>query len=307
MNSCITGALGHIGSSLIRNLKSRDIGRVFLIDNLNKQRYCSLFDLPNKPKFVFVETDILSKKMELIVKDSDIVIHLVAISDAESSIKEAAEVNRVNRVGLRHIVKLCSKYHKSLLFPSTTSVYGSSAKILNEESTGKNIQPQSPYAESKLYGEKYIMSEAQKKGFKYTILRFGTIFGYSIGMRFNTAVNKFVYQAATDQNITVWKTALNQKRPYCDLVDCISAINYVIESNLFNNQIYNIVTLNLTVKDIIVEIKKFIPQVKISFIKSAIMNKLSYSVSNEKSLKKGFKYSGNLNRSIKKYIQKLGN
>ena len=296
MNICITGALGHIGSALIRSLNNSSIDKIHLVDNMKKQRYCSLFDLPKK-NFIFHQLDILSPKMEEIIEDCQIVIHLAAISDAESSLKDIKEVNRVNKKGLYYIADLCSKHHSSLFFPSTTSVYGSSSRL----------QPQTPYAQSKLFGEKYLQSLAKKQKLNYLIFRLGTIFGYSIGMRFNTAVNKFVFQAATNQSITVWKTAYNQKRPYCDLVDSINAINYVIANNSFDNQIYNIVTINLTVKDIIKVIKKYIPSLHISFVNSPIMNKLSYAISNKKSLKKGFIYKGNLDKSVKEYIKKLEN
>ncbi len=306
MNICITGPLGHIGSALIRNLPS-SVDRVHLIDNMYKQRYYSLFDLPSKPHFVFHQIDIFSQEMEKIIKDCKILIHLAAISDAESSMKEQKEVNRVNKRGLGYIIDLCTKYHCSLFFPSTTSVYGSSAELVDETASGKDLQPQSPYAESKLYGERLLKLAWKKKGLKYVIVRFGTIFGHSIGMRFNTAVNKFGFQAASNQSITVWKTAYNQKRPYCDLIDCISAINHVITNNLFDNQIYNIVTVNVTVKDIIDTIKKYIPDVKISYVNSPIMNKLSYAASNKKSLEKGFTYRGNLDKSVNEYIRKLKN
>lgn len=306
MNICITGPLGHIGSALIRNLPS-SVNRVHLIDNMYKQRYYSLFDLPDKHHFVFHQIDIFSKEMEKIIRDCHIVIHLAAISDAESSMKEQKEVNRVNKKGLGYIIDLCAKYDCSLFFPSTTSVYGSSAELVDESAKGKDLQPQTPYAESKLYGERLLKMAGKKQGLKYVIVRFGTIFGYSIGMRFNTAVNKFGFQAASNQSITVWKTAYNQKRPYCDLADCICAINHIITHNLFDNEIYNIVTVNVTVKDIIDTIKKYIPHLKISFVDSPIMNKLSYAVSNEKSLKKGFAYKGNLDKSVREYIRKLRN
>ncbi len=307
MNICITGPLGHIGSALIRNLKSASIKKVHLIDNMYKQRYYSLFDLPDKPHFVFHQIDIFSDEMEKIIKGCQMVIHLAAISDAESSMKEQKEVNRVNKRGLDYITHLCAKYNCAIMFPSTTSVYGSSAQLVDETAKGKDLQPQSPYAESKLFGERLLQSASKEQGLRYVILRFGTIFGYSIGMRFNTAVNKFGFQAASNQNITVWKTAYNQKRPYCDLADCISAINHVISNNLFDNEIYNIVTVNVTVKDIVDTIKKYVPSVKIAFVNSPIMNKLSYAANNEKSIKKGFTYKGNLDESVKEYIRKLRN
>lgn len=308
MKILITGALGHIGSELIRklNISKKDV--VYLVDNLSSGRYCSLFDLPANKRYKFFQMDILSPEIEKLIKKSNIVIHLAAISDAESSVRNPELVNKVNKIGTEKIVKLCSKYGNSLFFPSTTSIYsGFNEAIVDEDCGEENIAPQSPYAESKLTSEKFIKAYAKSHNLKYTIVRFGTIFGYSIGMRFNTAVNKFTYQATTGQPITVWKTALNQRRPYCDLVDCISALNRIINNKIFDNDLYNIVTTNLTVKDIIDSITEYLPKTKITYVDSVVMNKMSYGASRKKAEKNGFIFKGNHKNSIKNMIKILKN
>ncbi len=305
MNICITGALGHIGSKLIRNLDIPSLKTVHLVDNFLTQRYVSLFNLPDKPRFIFHETDILSEEMKDIVNDSHVIIHLAAITDAESSVQKKDLVETVNKKGFKNVVDFASLYNRPVIFPSTTSVYGSQSELVDENCL--ELQPQSPYAESKIWAERYLKSLGKKGKLKYVILRLGTIFGYSIGMRFHTAVNKFIFQAVTGQEITVWKTAYNQKRPYCDLNDAISAINFSIEHKIFDNEIYNIVTINSTVEDIVKVIKYHIPHLKVKFVESRIMNQLSYEVSNLKSLKRGFSYKGNLKKSIKETIEKLKN
>jgi len=219
----------------------------------------------------------------------------------------ASLVEKINAKGTDRIALLCTKYKSSLFFPSSTSVYGVSKNIVSEDSGEDDLKPQSPYALSKRYSEKKLQSYFKKKGLPFVIFRIGTIFGYSIGMRFHTAVNKFIWQAVNGQEITVWKTAFNQKRPYCALDDAINAINFVIENDIFDGEIYNIVTLNETVEGILKTIKKFIPDIKIKFVNSPIMNQLSYNVSNEKSIKKGFSYSGNLEKDVKECITKLAN
>lgn len=306
MNICITGALGHIGSKLIRNLPTKDVEKIYLVDNMLTQRYPSLFELP-KRNFVFAEIDIFSDEMEKIVKDSDIVIHLAAITNAEESVAKASLVEKVNAKGTDRIALLCARYNSHLLFPSSTSVYGVSKDVVSENSSEDELKPQSPYALSKRYSEKKLQSYFRKKGLSFVIFRIGTIFGYSIGMRFHTAVNKFTWQAVNGQEITVWKTAFNQKRPYCSIDDAINAINYAVENNIFDGEIYNIVTLNETVEGILNTIKKFVPDIKIKFVNSPIMNQLSYNVSNEKSIKKGFSYNGNLENDVKECIEKLKN
>ena len=290
MNLCITGALGHIGSHLIRNLKIKNLKKIYLVDNLSTQRYCSLFDLPKKCKFSFHQLDINNKKVDSIIKNSDIVIHLAAFTDPAASFKNKTLVSKTNIQGTKNIARLCAEYNKPLLFISTTSVYFPVKKNPN------------PYTESKIKGEKIIRRLGKTSDLKYTIFRLGTIFGWSIGMRFNTAVNKFVWQAANKQPITIWKTALNQIHPYCGLNDAALAINFVINKQLFNNQVYNIVTLNTSPKKIIKIIKKHIPNIQVQLISSVAMTKSSLEISNLKSKKIGIKYKDSLNEEIKKII-----
>jgi nucleoside-diphosphate-sugar epimerase len=182
-------------------------------------------------------------------------------------------------------------------------VYGVQEEIVDENCELSCLRPQSPYAESKLYGEKLL--QEMRGRLNFVILRLGTIFGYSVGMRFHTAVNKFIWQAINGEPISVWSTALNQRRPYCGLKDCISAINLIVKENMFDGELYNILTLNLTVHDILETIKRFIPDIRVGFVDSPIMNQLSYNVSNRKSLEKGFTYNDNLEESIKETISRL--
>lgn len=307
MNICISGALGHIGSKLIRNLSIPDIKKVYLVDNLLTQRYSSLFDLPDGIDFIFHQIDINSKEMRKIIENSDVLIHLAAVTDAEKSFEKTNEVEEINKKGFEYVAKLCADLGCSLLFPSSTSVYGSQNELVDENCLEEELKPQSPYADSKIYSEKLMAKLDQKKGLKYVTFRIGTIFGYSIGMRFHTAVNKFIWQASTGQPITIWSTALNQKRPYCDLDDCIRAINFFTAKDYFDNQLYNIVTDNFTVQDIIDVIKKHVPEIQISFVDSPIMNQLSYEVSNKKSRELGLTYHGNIEDGIRDSLFKLRN
>ena len=124
-------------------------------------------------------------------------------------------------------------------------------------------------------------------------------------MRFHTAVNKFVWQACLGQPITVWKTAMNQKRPYLDVDDAVRSILFIMENELFNNEIYNVVTENATVEDIVQIIKTKILDVNVEFVESRIMNQLSYTVLSSKIISKGFKYRGNLERGLFNTIKLL--
>jgi UDP-glucose 4-epimerase len=307
MNLCITGALGHIGSHLIRNLRIPDLQTVHLVDNIATQRYPSLFGLPDNIEFVFHEIDIRSDRMQSIVEDSDALVHLAALTDAETSFDRASEVEETNVRGIEKVAALCAEHGCALLFPSTTSVYGSQSALVDEDCPESDLRPQSPYATSKLAGERLLGELGSSSGLRYTIFRIGTIFGYSVGMRFHTAVNKFIWQAATDQEITVWRTAMSQKRPYCGLRDACNAMNFFIRNSIFNNRIYNIVTANLTVGELVEVIRERVPGLTIAFVDSPIMNQLSYEASNARSLARGVTYQDDLGSRVIEVLRHLQN
>ena len=172
------------------------------------------------------------------------------------------------------------------------------------DETCKELKPQSPYADSKLQAEECLRG-LKSRGLRFVICRFGTIFGFSIGMRFHTAVNKFTWQAVNGVPLTVWKTAWKQKRPYLDLADCVNAINFILENDIFDGETYNVLTSNFTVEDIVITIKKFVPGLSVSYVDSAIMNQLSYEASDAKFRARGFTPIGDLQKGIEETVSRL--
>jgi UDP-glucose 4-epimerase len=52
-------------------------------------------------------------------------------------------------------------------------------------------------------------------------------------MRFHTAVNSFCFSAAINEEIKVYKTALNQYRPYLSLSDAFRAFQILYRKKFF--------------------------------------------------------------------------
>ncbi len=254
------------------------------------------------PRVVFYEEDIMTANLEKRFEGADVVVHCAAITDAEATVDEQTETERVNYQGLVRVADACEKTSARLVFPSTTSVYGSQAALVDETCT--ELAPQSPYADSKLKAEAYLAGK-RDTALRFVTCRFGTIFGWSPGMRFHTAVNKFIWQAVTGRPITVWRTAWEQKRPYLGLDDCVRSINFILDRDLFDGEIYNVVTKNFTVKDIVETIKRFIPSLEVAYVDSKIMNQLSYDVDASKIAKKGFIPTGDLAEGIGGTVKRL--
>jgi len=306
MRIVITGALGHIGSYLIRDLAVNFTGsEIIMIDNMMTQRYPSLFNLPSSCQYRFIEGDVNKIDLISIFKFSDIVIHLAAITDAAGSFDKANLVESNNYEATFNIAKACEEIGARLIMLSSTSVYGSQSELVSEECPSEELKPQSPYALTKLKEERLISELSSKGKLKAISFRFGTIYGASPGMRFHTAVNKFCWQALMGQPITVWTTAYDQKRPYLDLADAARAISFIISSNLFDGNIYNILTQNLTVREVVETIRDFVPDLHVTFVDSQIMNQLSYEVSCEKFISKGFAFKGSLRKGVEDTISLL--
>lgn len=298
MKIVITGALGHIGSALMRAFQPGEVDSLVLLDDLSTQRYCSLFSLPSGVPFQFIEGDVMKDDLEALFEGADAVVHLAAITNATASFENQTQVERVNLEGTERVARACAATGAALVFLSTTSVYGVSEGVVDEDCPEDQLQPQSPYATSKRAAELLLQRLGTESNLRFVTLRFGTIYGVSPGMRFHTAINKFVWQACMGLPLTVWRTALHQRRPYLELGDAVRAIRFFIQKRHFDNAIYNVLTANATVSEIVEHIKALVPDTRVNLVESRIMNQLSYTVANDKIRTLGFTFTGNLDASL---------
>ena len=149
--------------------------------------------------------------------------------------------------------------------------------------------------------EEKLLKKERKK-LKYISFRFGTIAGTSKGMRFHTAINKFCLNASLNEKIQIYKTAFNQYRPYLSLKDAFKLFKFCIEKNVFNNDVYNALSGNFTVKEILKIIKKYKKKIKVQFVKTKIMNQLSYHVDDKKLKKLGLILNYKIEKDIKETL-----
>lgn len=305
MNILITGACGHIGSYVVHNLyKIPKVKKAVLIDNFKSNRFNSLFNVNQKNNIDFYQRDLNDNNSLKDIKNIDIVIHCASMTNAEKSFGKRKQEMFSNNINcLNTVIAFCKNKKAKLIHISSTSVYGKQAKIVDENCEKKFLKPQSPYAKIKIMEENILKKNS--KYIKYNTFRFGTIAGVSNGMRFHTAVNSFCFNAAIGEDIKVYKTAINQYRPYLSLKDAFKLFKFCIEKNFFENDIFNALSGNFTVKQIINKIKKYKKNTKISFVTSTIMNQLSYHVDKKKLNEKGLKLNADITDDIKDTLSLL--
>ena len=303
MKILITGGLGHIGSYILQHInKIKVLKKIYIIDNFSTQRYCSLFNLSrSNKKIYFIQKDLSQKNSLKNFRNVDAVINLASITDAAGSLKIKKKIYKNNLGIFINILNYCKKNSSKLIHISSTSVYGEQNGLVDENCT--NLKPKSPYAEIKLIEEKLLQKNKEK--IKFVTYRFGTISGVSKGMRFHTAINKFCLNCSLGLPLPLWKGMDNKPRPYLSLRDAFLVIKFTLEKNFFKNDVYNILSQNLTLKNVIRNFKRNNKKVKLQYQKSRLVNQYPYEISNKKFTLEAFKLKSKISTDISSTLKQF--
>lgn len=127
----------------------------------------------------FTQSDIMnpSELDELFTKWSPrAVIHLAALTSVEESVAQPLAYQECNLVGTENIVNAMLKHRCQLIvFSSTCAVYGNAPGGLVTENSA--VEPQSPYAETKLAAENLLSKYSEQNNIKPMIFRYFNVAG----------------------------------------------------------------------------------------------------------------------------------
>lgn len=220
----VSGHAGFIGSHLTKKLLALGFSIVG-VDNYNdfyspKIKAANVAAFRHQPNFKEYKLDILDRpglKRCFAESRPEIVIHLAARAGVRPSLKNPRLYYQVNVSGTRNILELAKRHQvKQFIFASSSSVYGTQAKVPFSE-TDKLAKPVSPYAETKLAGEKLC----QESGLTTTILRFFTVYGPA--GRPDMAPYLFTRAILSDQPIIRFGDG-STKRDYTYIDDIVSGV-----------------------------------------------------------------------------------
>ncbi len=118
----ILGANGFIGSSLVWKILKQTNYDVVGFDISDGK----LSNVLGRDRFTFCKTDVLKNKsdVEQAVKDCDIVLPLIAVATPALYVKDPVKVYNLDFESNVEVIKMCLKYGKRVVFPSTSEVYG---------------------------------------------------------------------------------------------------------------------------------------------------------------------------------------
>lgn len=274
MKVLVTGGAGYIGTELINLLISQDqVNEVIVYDNLSRLNFNIFLGLKHKNhlKLSFIKGELLdSRGLRKVLKGVEVVYHLAAKVTTPFANTDAHTYEQVNHWGTAELVYAVEESDvKKFIYMSSTAVYGSSQDEV-EENTFPD--PKTPYAIAKYRGEDHVR-RLMKKIDTY-IFRCGNVYGYSKSMRFDSVINKFVFESNFDKRITIQGDG-KQSRSFIHIDQISRALSNLLHTRLPSGT-YNLIERNLKVIDIVDVLKQLIPQLEFIFINQHMkLNELS--------------------------------
>lgn len=240
MSILITGGAGFIGSWLCDLLVSMDM-EVACLDDLSTSTMRNIDHLIGKPEFEFINSDVCNFKVR---NEFDYIMHLASHASPEEYQKKPIETLRANSLGSINVAEVARKEDATVLFASTSEVYGDAKVVPTPESYWGNVNPVGPrscYDEGKRFSEALYMAYHRQYGLDVRIARVFNTYGPRLredGL-YGRAVSRFIMQALANKPITVYGNG-KQTRSFCYIADTVEGFMLLALTKKANGEVVNI-------------------------------------------------------------------
>ncbi|WP_342323186.1 bifunctional UDP-4-amino-4-deoxy-L-arabinose formyltransferase/UDP-glucuronic acid oxidase ArnA [Kosakonia sp. BYX6] len=234
----ILGVNGFIGNHLTERLLRDDNYEIYGLD-IGADAISRFLDCP---RFHFVEGDISihSEWIEYHIKKCDVVLPLVAIATPIEYTRNPLRVFELDFEENLKIIRDCVKYHKRIIFPSTSEVYGMCTdKVFDEDHSNLVVGPINKqrwiYSVSKQLLDRVIWAYGEKEGLRFTLFRpfnwmgprLDNLNAARIGS--SRAITQLILNLVEGSPIKLIEGG-KQKRCFTDISDGIEALYRIIEN-----------------------------------------------------------------------------
>jgi len=221
----VTGGAGFIGSNIVEELLKRGHS-VKVLDNFSSGKRENLKNFDKDIELI--EGDIRSYHIvREAVKGVEIVLHQAALPSVPRSIKDPITTNDVNVNGTLNILEASVANGVSrVVYASSSSVYGDNPELPKHE--GMLPNPLSPYAVSKLAGEKYCSVFSRIYGLETIALRYFNVFGpnQDPSSQYSAVIPKFIKAILKNEKPVIYGDG-KQSRDF-------TYVSNVVEANILS-------------------------------------------------------------------------
>jgi UDP-glucose 4-epimerase len=238
----VTGGAGFIGSNLCEKLLYKGYF-VYCLDDLSVGSLKNIRNCFANKNFSFTKGDVRTKwVVQSIIKKVDVVFHLAAIVGVSIVVNNPLEDISVNVEGTKNIAYTAQKYHKKVVFASSSEVYGKNPEApLNEDSSSSIFGPSNvtlwAYGLSKSISE-HLLFGLSEKGLPFSIVRYFNCYGpKGTNKSYANVIPKFITQALQNNEITIYGNG-DQTRCFCYVDDTVRGTILAAENK--DNDVFNI-------------------------------------------------------------------
>ncbi len=282
MNILITGNLGYVGPSVIKQLRSTYPSARLVGLDVGFFAHC-LTGVDIYPDVLLNEQwygDVRHINVDML-RGFDAVVHLAAISNdpmGKTFEKVTDEINCQSSVRIAKLAKEAGV--KNYVFASSCSVYGFAEGGPRQEED--ELNPLTAYAKSKIGTEEGVKTLADDT-FTVTCLRFATACGFSARTRLDLVLNDFVAGAVSTGEISILSDG-TPWRPLIHVDDMALAIEWAVDRPASAGGAFLSINAgsdewNYQVKDLADAVARVVPDTKVSINPDAVPDKRSYQVS----------------------------
>lgn len=236
----VTGGAGFIGSWVCDVLMNFD-AEVACLDNLSTGKLKNIDHHLENPKFKFVKKDVCAFNSDV---KYDFVLHLASRASPEDYRRRPIDTLQANSLGSYNMLELARKHDATILFASTSEVYGDAQLVPTPESYWGNVNPIGPrscYDEGKRFAEALFIAYHREYGLDVKIARIFNSYGPRIRADgpYARVVPRFITQALTGKPLTVYGDG-TQTRSFCYVSDTILGLLFLLTSKKAKGEVVNI-------------------------------------------------------------------
>ncbi|MBQ6965919.1 MAG: NAD-dependent epimerase/dehydratase family protein [Bacteroidaceae bacterium] len=245
-NILVTGATGLIGGCLVETLmmNPRKDYQVYA-SGRNEERAKERFkEFVEDGDFHFIRYDVLKPLVSDV--SFDYIIHAASNASPNFFAKNSVEVIKSNIDGVANLMEYGLQHGmKRFLYVSSGEVYGEGdGRVFTEDYSGyvNCATPRACYPSSKRAAETLCVSYAAEYGADVVIARPCHVYGPHFTEQDNRVYAQFIRNVLRGEDI-VMKSTGEQFRSWCYVVDCVSALLYILLKGE-SGEAYNIADAN---------------------------------------------------------------
>jgi len=236
----VSGGAGFIGSWLCDVLISLG-AEVTSVDDLSTGRIKNIDHLTKNPEFRLIKRDVCTFQSS---DKIDFIFHMAGHASPEEYQVHPIETLQTSSLGSANMAELARKNDSTLLFASTSEVYGDAEVVPTPESYWGKVNPIGPrscYDEGKRFAEALFVAYHKQYGLDVKIPRIFNSHGPRLredGL-YGRAMSRFIMQALADKPITVYGDG-KQTRSFCYITDTVTGLMLLTASDKAKGEVVNV-------------------------------------------------------------------